>query len=32
MYNSHLGVDCDDYDSREKFKYNFLYIMRDPVT
>ena len=32
MYNSHLGVNIDDYDKREEYRYNYLYIMKDPVT
>ena len=32
MYNSHLGVNVDDYNAREKYRYNFLMIFKDPTT
>ena len=32
MYKACVGSNVDNYDEREKYKYNFLYIMKDPVT
>ena len=32
IYKAHVGLDMDDYDEREKYKYNYLFIMKDPTT
>ena len=32
MYKSLVGLNIDDYDEREQYRYNFLMIYKDPVT
>ena len=32
MYKQHVGSNIDDYEAREKFRYNFLTIWKDPIT
>lgn len=32
MYNNLVGNNLDNYDQREKYKYNFLFILKDPKT
>jgi len=32
LYKSIVGMDKDEYDEREKFKYCFLIIWNDPCT
>ena len=32
MYKHIIGSDVDNYDEREKYKYKFLYVIKDPIT
>ena len=31
MYKQHVGALIDNYDEREKYRYNYLLIFKDPV-
>ena len=32
MYKNQVGANIDNYDDREQYKYNFIYIIKDPTT